>query len=128
MQVGEVLRAARERHGWSLSELAAQTGLSSGYLSRIESGSRDPSWATLRRIAAAWNLEPLVHLVAPEEERRAKAATLGQLDPDERLARLNYPVFAAAITLVTAVPDAALTGAGAAVLQGVAADVQKLEA
>lgn len=128
MHVGEVLRAARERRGWSLSELAAETGLSPGHLSRIETGGREPSWATLRLIAGVWNLEPLLHLVATEAERRTKAAALSHLEPEERLARLNFPVFDAAMILARSVDDAALTGAAAALLQGVSIDVERLEA
>jgi len=123
-----VLRRARESRGWSLREVAELAGLSPGHLSHIETGSRDPSWATLQRIAGVWNLEPLLCLVAPEETRQARAIDLSQLDPADRLARQDGAVFNAALLLAMRVTDAAITGAAAAVLQGLPAAVELLEA
>src|SRR5207253_770592 len=111
MHVGETLRAARERRGMSLRELAADTGLTPGYLSKIEVGDREPSLATLRRIAAVWDLQPLLHLVSTQEVRQEKAGVLNGLDPDERLYRQNPAVADAAVALIAAVPQAVLVGA-----------------
>ena len=50
---GARLRELRQRHGWTLAELAARSGLSRAFLSRLESGSRQASIAaalTLSRI------------------------------------------------------------------------------
>lgn len=45
------LRAARARTGWTLDQLAGESGLSKAYLSRLESGERRPSLATLFDLA-----------------------------------------------------------------------------
>src|SRR5260370_41996529 len=56
VQWGGLLRTARQVAGLSLSELAAVTGLSKGYLSKLESGhvaALNPSRATLAALARA---------------------------------------------------------------------------
>jgi len=45
------LRAARTHAGYTLDQLAERTGLSKAYLSRLESGERQPSVATLLSLA-----------------------------------------------------------------------------
>jgi transcriptional regulator with XRE-family HTH domain len=47
------LRALRLEHGWTLSDLATRAALSQAHLSRIESGERQPSLATLFTLARA---------------------------------------------------------------------------
>jgi transcriptional regulator with XRE-family HTH domain len=56
------LRALRNRRGYTLAELAAETGISTSTLSRLESGLRRPTLELLIRIAAAYraNLDDLV--------------------------------------------------------------------
>ena len=51
VSVGERIRAARERSGHTLEELAALTGLSKAHLSRLESAERQPSLAALLTVA-----------------------------------------------------------------------------
>lgn len=51
--VMSVLKAARESSGLSLRELEESTGISRGNLSRLESGTSNPTIATLRRYAEA---------------------------------------------------------------------------
>jgi transcriptional regulator with XRE-family HTH domain len=128
VQVGQTLRAVRERRGISLKELARETGFSIGYLSRIESGEREPSWAALRTIADVWQLEPILHFVSPARVRAATAEALRDLSPEDRLCRQSYPVFEAVLELVMTVPAAAISGAAAAALQGVPVAVDLLEA
>ncbi len=53
---GQLLRTARQVAGLSLTELSARTGLSKGYLSKLESGAEgaaNPSRATLAALARA---------------------------------------------------------------------------
>jgi transcriptional regulator with XRE-family HTH domain len=45
--IADHVRAARARAGYTLDQLAARAGVSKGYLSRLESGERQPSLATL---------------------------------------------------------------------------------
>lgn len=56
------LRELRQRRGYTLADLAAETGISTSTLSRLESGLRRPTLELLIRIAAAYraNLDDLV--------------------------------------------------------------------
>ncbi len=46
--------------GWSQKELAMRVGTSQSYIARVEAGDIDPQVSTLRRIAAALEVEPEV--------------------------------------------------------------------
>lgn len=50
---GAAIRAIREAVGISVSALAPRSGVSQGYLSRVELGEKNPSPETLRAIASA---------------------------------------------------------------------------
>lgn len=50
--IGKRVRSIRRRTGATLEQLAARTGLNKGYLSRIESGEKSPSIATLLKLSA----------------------------------------------------------------------------
>ena len=50
--IGERLRAARDRAGLTLDQLAEATGLSKAHLSRLESSERQPSIAALLDVSA----------------------------------------------------------------------------
>ena len=89
IDTGEVLRAARQRHGLGQRDLARLAGTSQAQISRIERGETSPSVQTLARVLAVMgerlNLDsepvrgnrPLVQLRADYE----------QLTPSERLAQ-----------------------------------------
>lgn len=66
---GLFLRLARQVAGLSLTELADRSGLSKGYLSKLESGSagaRNPSRATLAALARALpSFRTLAHMLDP---------------------------------------------------------------
>jgi len=68
-RVGERLRRLRKERDWRLEDLAERTGLSQPYLSRIESGERQPSLAVLFGVARALGV-PYASLVEPEVEDR----------------------------------------------------------
>jgi transcriptional regulator with XRE-family HTH domain len=74
---GHLLRLARQVAGLSLTELSATTGLSKGYLSKLESGhpsGRNPSRATLAALARALpSFGPLAHALEPAESAGALA-------------------------------------------------------
>lgn len=57
------LRALRTAHRKTLKVLAEQTGLSISFLSEIEVGRSEPSLETLRKIAAAYEMELRVEFV-----------------------------------------------------------------
>lgn len=66
---GRLLRTARQVAGLSLSDLSARTGLSKGYLSKLESGAAgaaNPSRATLAALARALpSFRPVAHTLEP---------------------------------------------------------------
>ncbi len=68
---GRLLRTARQVAGLSLTDLSARTGLSKGYLSKLESGqdgARNPSRATLVALARALpSFRPLAYQLEPAE-------------------------------------------------------------
>ena len=80
---GRLLRTARQVAGLSLSELSASTGLSKGYLSKLESGhatALNPSRATLAALAQSLpSFRALAHTLGPVEDLGALA--LGRAAP-----------------------------------------------
>jgi transcriptional regulator with XRE-family HTH domain len=79
---GLLLRMARQVEGLSLSELAARTGLSKGYLSKMESAhpwAANPSRATLAALARALpSTIPLIQHLAPEEGLPTARSLVGE--------------------------------------------------
>jgi len=53
MHVGYQVLSWRRSQGWTQSVLAARSGVTRPYLSRLEKGSVDPALSTLRRLALA---------------------------------------------------------------------------
>lgn len=51
--LGKALRQLRERRGLTQEALAHEAGITTGSLSLIERGQRNPSWGTVSRIADA---------------------------------------------------------------------------
>jgi hypothetical protein len=107
MQVGEIVRGARERHGVSQQTLALRAGTNQAAISRIERGEVSPSMKTVERLLAALGerlaLEPVplerdydpLHMRAtlrrsPEERLRLAISwnrLAGRLGAEGRLAR-----------------------------------------
>lgn len=89
--IGEALRSARERAGYTLEELASATGLSKAHLSRLESGERQPSVAALLVLARSLAIpvgtlfgegraaSPLAIFDAEHPGRSAKGLTISAL-------------------------------------------------
>ncbi|MGH7096845.1 MAG: helix-turn-helix domain-containing protein [Stellaceae bacterium] len=50
--IGKRIRSIRKRVGLTLEQVSEQTGLNKGYLSRIESGEKSPSIATLLKLSS----------------------------------------------------------------------------
>lgn len=87
--IGARLRAARTSQGMSLSQVATTTGLSKGFLSRVERDETSPSVATLVQLCQVLSLpvgalfaEPEVQLVTWED---APPINLGGFGADERM-------------------------------------------
>ena len=62
--LGALIRSAREERGWTLTELSRQAQVDHALVSRIESGQRTGSPATLHRLALALELDPADVLAA----------------------------------------------------------------
>ena len=65
--IGSRLRALRRERGWRLEDLAERTGLSKAYISRLESGERQPSLTALFGLARAYGMS-FSALFEPEPE------------------------------------------------------------
>lgn len=64
------IRELRESAGISQQQLAAATGMTQGYISQLESGSRQPSIGTLRQLSRALGCKQskLLGLLTPAGE------------------------------------------------------------
>jgi transcriptional regulator with XRE-family HTH domain len=65
--IGQRLQTLRRQQGLTLDQLATDSGLSTGYLSQIETGAAVPSLTTLQLIAAELGVDIAVFF--PEERR-----------------------------------------------------------
>ncbi len=54
--MGERLKQARGRSGWTQRDLAARTGVGLATIRRVEQAAMEPRMATTRRLAAALNV------------------------------------------------------------------------
>lgn len=82
---GRLLRTARQVAGLSLTDLSERTGLSKGYLSKLESGqdgARNPSRATLVALARALpSFRPLAYQLEPADAAPAPTLALAEQAP-----------------------------------------------
>jgi transcriptional regulator with XRE-family HTH domain len=69
--LGIQLKALRNRQGWTLEQLSSRSDLSEPYLSRLESGTRQPSLAALLTLARVYNI-PLAELLGDSEPQSAR--------------------------------------------------------
>lgn len=61
-ELGVKVRALREQHGWSQTELATRAGMTQSAMARFEAGGTVPTLPVLERIAAALNMRLSVEL------------------------------------------------------------------
>jgi transcriptional regulator with XRE-family HTH domain len=66
--LGRTIRVLRVRHSLSQEALAERTDLDRSYLGDVERGERNPSYAMLIRIAAAFDLKGSEFLALVEAE------------------------------------------------------------
>ncbi len=76
--IGRELRAFRKQKGLTVAELAAQTGLSIGMLSKIENGNTSPSLTTLQTLAHALSVPLTAFFRRYEEHREAVHTRAGE--------------------------------------------------
>jgi transcriptional regulator with XRE-family HTH domain len=77
--IGDRLRTARERRGFTLEQLADKAGLSKAHLSRLESGERQPSIAALLELSAV--LGARVSTLLGEDVDGAPISLHGPVEP-----------------------------------------------
>lgn len=70
MPIGELIRNARMRAGWTQEQLATEAGLSAVQISRIETGARGTRIDTLARLAKLLGIDPK-ELLEEQPEPRA---------------------------------------------------------
>ena len=87
--VGSRLRGMRRERGWRLEDLAERTGLSKAYLSRLESGERQPSLTALFGVARAYGVS-FSALFEPEPETQSLAVVRAEEDRIQRGNGLLY--------------------------------------
>lgn len=76
MKIGKIIRAARNRHGLTQSELAEAMGVSSNYISLLENDHRDPSWKFVCDLAKAVRTPlPILLMKATEEPIEGRTST-----------------------------------------------------
>jgi len=68
MDIGSAIRAIRKRKKITIAQICAETGLSQGFMSQVETNKTSPSIATLDNIANALNV-PLTYLLMKKDER-----------------------------------------------------------
>jgi transcriptional regulator with XRE-family HTH domain len=87
--MGAKLRSARTAQGMSLAQVAQTTGLSKGFLSRVERDETSPSVATLVQLCQVLSLPVGALFAEPDVQHVAFAAAprinLGGVHADERL-------------------------------------------
>ena len=87
--VGSRLRVMRRERGWRLEDLAERTGLSKAYLSRLESGERQPSLTALFGVARAYGVS-FSALFEPEPKEASSVVVRAEDGPVQRGNGLLY--------------------------------------
>ena len=89
VRIGSKLRAARKAHGYTLDQLAAASGLTKGFLSRIERDETSPSVASLITLCEVMSIEVGSLFTAPDialvRRSEAPAINLGGTGVNEQL-------------------------------------------
>ena len=85
--LGEFIRAQRERANLSLRRLAEKSGISNPYLSQIERGIRKPSAEILKNLSRALEISSntLYRRAGLIDEEMPPASVFEAIDSDERL-------------------------------------------
>jgi len=81
MNIGKMIKDARERQGLSMNSLARLSGVPQSSISEIEAGKRQPSFDSVERIVSALGFSPFAAFFSadkpelePEMRRLAEAA------------------------------------------------------
>src|SRR4030095_14939114 len=75
-EIGSLVRTRRTSMGWTLKEIAERSGVSSRFLSDLETGKGNISVARLADVARALDV-PLVSLMPSEDKQQSIVALVG---------------------------------------------------
>jgi transcriptional regulator with XRE-family HTH domain len=119
----DIVRIARQRAGLSQQQLADRSGHPRETIARWETGAREPSLSSLRKLAEASNLELVVHLAERDPSLGESVDDQLELSPLQRLERLlpgatRQEAIRALRWLAAARTPLIVIGGMAAVLQG----------
>jgi len=68
MNIGNAIKQVRQHFGLSQIELSERTGLSQTSISQIESGAKNPSKSSIRKICAAFEIpEAILYVIGMED-------------------------------------------------------------
>jgi transcriptional regulator with XRE-family HTH domain len=84
LAIGSRLRNLRKMKGLTLDVLAAEIGLTKGYLSKVETGQKVPPIATLARVARALQTDVATLLQGGKGAEKAVATGVSVMRADER--------------------------------------------
>lgn len=84
LAIGSRLRKLRKTKGLTLDVLAAEIGLTKGYLSKVETGQKVPPIATLARVARALETDVATLLQGGKGAEKAVATGVSVMRADER--------------------------------------------
>ncbi len=79
-----LIRLARDRAELTQAELAAAAGLTQQSISAYETGRKDPTLSTLKRLLAAAGLEMRIRLEPIDSHNSTVAAFMEALQPEQR--------------------------------------------
>jgi transcriptional regulator with XRE-family HTH domain len=74
-RLAEVVRAERDRRGWSIATLAERSGVSKAMISKVERGAASPTAALLGRLSGALNMTMSELLAQAEDDEGPKRLT-----------------------------------------------------
>jgi transcriptional regulator with XRE-family HTH domain len=102
--IGHNIRRLRDEKGWNQTELGFRAGASPSIISLIENGKRNPSTATLAKIAEALGVE-VVELFPKGGRSSLEPTLLNGLEDDRHLSRFSEAIIAVAARWGEAMSD-----------------------
>jgi transcriptional regulator with XRE-family HTH domain len=123
---GEELRAARHRAHLSLRTLADRSGITHGYLSKVENGHTVPSWDVLVRIAEVLECEPHLRLLPATASMTARVRAMAGMTPQQRLGGHEVEPEDSLQLLAASGLSYVVTGAVAGVLHGLPMTIEEM--
>lgn len=84
LTIGERIKQLRQERGLTLRQLAAKTGLSLGYLSKVERDLSKPSYSTVQSICYALEMTANPFMLPQKEEKSAENVSASYMIPSSQ--------------------------------------------